>query len=40
MNVQELLNELVAWAIVFGRKLLASLLVLIVGRILIKWYLP
>ena len=37
MNLQEVLNELVAWAIVFGRKLLASLLVLIVGRILIKW---
>lgn len=37
MTIQELLNELVAWAVVFGKKLLAALLVLIIGRILIKW---
>ena len=39
MNAQELLNELVAWAMVFGKKLLASIVVLIIGRILIKWVL-
>ena len=37
MTVQEFLNELIAWAMVFGKKLLASVVVLIVGRLFIKW---
>ena len=35
--MEEFLNTLIAWATDFGLKLLASIVVLIVGRILIKW---
>ncbi len=37
MNFQQFLNNLLAWAIDFGMKLVAALLVLVVGRALIKW---
>ena len=35
--MEEFLNNLIAWATDFGLKLLAAIVVLIVGRILIKW---
>ena len=35
--MEEFLNTLIAWATDFGLKLLAAIVVLIVGRILIKW---
>lgn len=37
MTVQEFLNELIAGAVGFGKKLLVSLAVLVIGRIFIKW---
>ncbi len=37
MTFEEFLNKIVNWATDFGMKLLACLVVLIVGKILIKW---
>ena len=37
MTVQEFLNELIVWAIGFGKKLLIAFAVLVIGRIVIKW---
>lgn len=35
--MEQFLNTLIAWATDFGMKLIAAILVLIIGRILIKW---
>lgn len=37
MDIEKILNDLVDWAIVFGKQLIAAILVLIIGRCLIKW---
>ena len=37
MTVEELLNKFLNWATDFGGKLLISLIVLVVGRLIIKW---
>lgn len=37
MNWEEMLNKLLGWAVDFAVKLLAAALVMIIGRLLIKW---